>query len=106
MNKNLPTMVKEVQAIEETMLSNSLKAAQCKSYADQFKRDFKCGLFSEVSVNNRNYLSKFQSSNFEEFIARAYFKDNDKKLLLSIFDEGKKAIETFDQMMNQSLDAT
>lgn len=63
-----------------------------------------CGFVNDLNVSNRTYLSKFQSSEFEEFINRSTFEDRDKQVLRKIFDSGKQAVELFDRMMTQSMD--
>ena len=86
------------------MFSKSLRVEQYKTIAKQLERDMKCGFVSEVNVSNRVYLSKFKSSDFEEFLGLSEIRDEDKKILKRIFEKGNQVVETFDQMMMKSLD--
>jgi hypothetical protein len=61
-------------------------------------------LLNDVSRGNKEYLSKLQFGNFEDFVKQASFFENDKVLLLDIYKKGQDLVQAFDLLLEKAQD--
>ena len=67
---------------------------------DRLKREAQYGIIGDASVSAANPASDFMKLNktYREFIKDSSYSDEDKEILLEVFESGNNVLETYDRI--------